>query len=67
VIVVRNGSDRLRRPGVIYVDDDFNGLLAVLAHTPAADGKSKDQLSQIVADVQGSVFPTVREVRHGQI
>jgi len=62
VIVVRNGSDRLRRPGVIYVDDTFNGLLALLAHTPGTDGKNTDKLSQIVSEVQGSVLPTVRRV-----
>jgi len=62
VIVVRNGSDRLRRPGVIYVDDDFNALLAVLAHTPGTNGKHKDKLSQIVSEVQGSALPTVRQV-----
>jgi hypothetical protein len=67
VIVRRNGSDRLRRPGVIYVDDDFNGLLAVLAHTPADDGKSKDRLSQILSEAQGSALPVVRGVRNGTL
>lgn len=67
VIVIRNGSDRLRKPGVIYVDDDFNGMTALLAHTPATDGRSKNKLSQIIAEVQGSALPVIQGVRNGTL
>ncbi len=67
VIVIRNGSGRLRRPGVIYVDDDFNGLSVLLANSAATDGRSRNKLSQIIAEVQGSSLPVVREVRNGTL
>ena len=64
VIVVRNGTDRLRRPGVIYADDNFNALSAMLAHTPGKDGQS-NRLREILSEAQGSALPIVREVCHG--
>ncbi len=62
VVVVRNGSDRQRRNGVTYVDDDFNGWLAVFANSPATDGRSSDRLSQVIREVQGTSLPVVHEV-----
>lgn len=60
VIVRRNGTDRLRRPGVTYVDNDLDALLHKLAATPSST--HKDALSELIASLQGTTLPVVREV-----
>ncbi len=57
----------LRIAGVIYESDKFNALTALLAHTPATDGRSKNKLCQIIAEAQGTTLPVVCEVRDGAL
>lgn len=58
---------RQRIADVTYTSDAFAALCALLAHTPATDGRSKDKLCQIVAEVQGRALPVVCEVRHAAL
>lgn len=60
VIVVCNGTNRLRRPGVTYVDNDLDALLHKLAATPSST--HKNALGELIASIQGSALPVVREV-----
>lgn len=59
-IVVRNGEDRLRHPGVTYVPNDFEGQLALAAATP--DPIHGDRLKAILAKAMGTTLPVVRKV-----
>lgn len=64
VIVRASGAPTIHRlAGVIYEPDDFSALLALLAYTPADDGRSKDRLHQLIKQVQGTSLPVVREVK----
>ncbi len=68
VIVHTSGEWPSRRiPGVIYESEAFAALCALMAHTPATDGRSKDMLSQTVAAVQGISLPVVCGVRRDSI
>lgn len=60
VIVRRNGTNRLRRPGVTYVDNDLDALLHRLAATPSST--HKNALAELIASIQGTALPVVREV-----
>ena len=60
VIVVRNGQDRLRRSGVTYVPNEFEGQLALAAETP--DAIHGDRLRAILAQCRNTVLPVVKEV-----
>lgn len=61
VVIVRNGESRLRIPGATYVDNQFDGLLAVFAATPAEGYPSA--LHKLIRDVQGTSLPVVKEVQ----
>lgn len=68
VVVHTSGKWPHRRiPGVIYESEALAALCALMAHTPATDGRSKDMLSQIVAAAQGTSLPVVCEVRSDSI
>ena len=60
VIVRRNGTNRLRRPGVTDVDNDLDALLHKLAATPSST--HKNALGELIASIQGTALPVVREV-----
>ncbi|MBK8319974.1 MAG: hypothetical protein IPL05_16070 [Betaproteobacteria bacterium] len=57
----------LRIAGVIYESGAFDAMCALMAHTPATDGRSKNKLCQIIAEAQGTTLPIVREVRNGAL
>ena len=61
VVIVRNGESRLRIPGATYVENQFDGLLAVLAATPAEGYPSA--LHKLIRDVQGTTLPVVKDVQ----
>lgn len=68
IVIHTSGKEPNRRiGGVIYEASGFNAFLALAAHTPATDGRSKDKLCQIIADAQGTTLPVVREVRNGAL
>ena len=68
VVVHTAGKDPNRRiVGVIYEANWFNALTAMLAHTPATNGRSKDKLSQIILEAQGTTLPIVKGVNLGKI
>jgi hypothetical protein len=68
VVVHTAGKEPSRRiPGVIYEANEFNALTAMLAHTPADDGRSKDKLSQIIAELRCTTLPIAKGVNRGQI
>ena len=68
VIVHTAGKEPTRRiAGVIYEPNAFVAMLALAAHTPATDGRSKDKLFQIINEAQGSALPVVREVQRDSI
>lgn len=60
-VIVRNSESRLRIPGATYVDNQFDGLLAVFAATPAEGYPSA--LHKLIRDVQGTALPVVKDVR----
>jgi hypothetical protein len=68
-VVVRTAcyEPNRRMAGVIYESDGFVALLALAAHTPATDGRSKDMLCQALAEARGSALPVVREVSHDSV
>lgn len=59
VIVRRNGTARLRRPGVEYYDDNFSAWLALAASTP--DPEHGDRLRAILAKCRNTPLPVVKE------
>jgi glyceraldehyde-3-phosphate dehydrogenase/erythrose-4-phosphate dehydrogenase len=64
IVVHASGTVPNRRiAGVIYESDGFNAMMTMLAHTPATDGRSKNKLSQILAEAQGTTLPIIRTVR----
>jgi hypothetical protein len=63
VVHTSGASPNPRIPGVIYEANGFNAMMTMLAHTPATDGRSKDKLSQILKEAQGTTLPIVRTVR----
>ena len=68
VIVHTSGKyPYLRVAGVIYESDSFAAMCTLMAHSPAADGRSKDKLCQIIAAAQGTTLPVVSEVRNGTL
>ena len=67
VVHTANKEPNRRIAGVIYEPDGFVAFLALAAHTPATDGRSKSKLSQIIAEAQGTSLPVVKEVNRGQI
>ena len=68
-VVVHTASKEPNRriAGVIYESDGFVAFLELAAHIPATDGRSKNKLSQIIAEAQGTSLPVVKEVNRGQI
>ena len=64
VIVVRNGTNRLRRPCVTYAANEFEAQLAAAATTP--DDVYGDKLRAILANCKTGL-PIVREVSDGEI
>lgn len=65
VIVVRNGQDSLRRSGVTYVPNDFEGQLALAAATP--DAIHGDRLRAILARCMNTPMPIVKEAKDGEV
>jgi len=62
VIVRASGSPSFRQIlGAEYHDDDFSALVALLACSPATDGRG-NALRQAIAQAQGNSLEVVREV-----
>lgn len=59
IIVRASGAPDYRRiPGAEYYGDDFTALLALLALTPATDGRG-NALRAAIAKAQGSSLPVI--------
>lgn len=68
IVIHTYGKEPNRRiGGVIYESEAFAAWCALMAHTPATDGRSKDKLCQIINEVQGTTLPVFRGVRHGTL
>ena len=68
-VIVHTASKEPNRriAGVIYESDGFIAFLALAANSPATDGRSKNKLSQIILEAQGTTLPIVKGVNRGQI
>lgn len=61
VVHTANKEPNRRIAGVIYESDGFVAFLELAAHIPATDGRSKNKLSQIIAEAQGTTLPIVKQ------
>lgn len=67
VVHTANKEPNRRIAGVIYEPDGFVAFLSLAANSPSTDGRSKNKLSQIILEAQGTTLPIVKGVNFGKI